>query len=137
MTGTDLKTHNRITAESSRLHRLFTLGAGRVSLAGETLHIEGLMGGGPRKIPVGAIDSITVQPSWFWHRLTIRLGNGSERSIGGLDEKEAVRVRDAAIEGAVRVAKALSPQEKRKQLMWWWTSSTASTAAARNSPRET
>ncbi len=113
MTGTNLKTHNRIAAESSRLHRLFTLGAGRVSLTGETLHIEGLVGGGPRKIPVGAIDSITVRPSWFWHRLTIRLGDGTERSIGGLDENEAVRVRDAAIEGAVRVAKALSPQLKR------------------------
>ncbi len=113
MTGTDLKTHNRIAAESSRLHRLFTLGAGRVSLTGETLHIEGLMGGGPRKIPVGAIDSITVRPSWFWHRLTIRLGDGTERSIGGLDEKDAIRVRDAAIEGAVRVAEALSPHLKR------------------------
>ena len=109
MTETDLKTHNRIAAESSRLHRLFTLGAGSVSLAGETLHIEGLMGGGPRKIPVGAIDSIMVRQSWFWHRLTIRLGDGTERSIGGLDEKEAARVRDAVIEGAARVAKALSP----------------------------
>ena len=104
-----MKTHNRIAAESSRLHRLFTLGAGRVSLTGETLHIEGLMGGGPRKIPVGAIDSITVRPSWFWHRLTIRLGDGTERSIGGLDEKEAVRVRDAAIEGAVRDRRGAEP----------------------------
>ena len=108
-----MRTHNRIAAESSRLHRLFTLGAGRISLTGETLHIEGLMGGGPRKIPVGAIDSITVRPSWFWHRLTIRLGDGTERSIGGLDEKDAIRVRDAAIEGAVRVAEALSPHLKR------------------------
>ena len=106
-------THNRIAAESSKLHRFFTLGAGCVSLTGETLHVDGLLGGGPRKIPVGAIDSITVRPSWFWHRLTIRLGDGTERSIGGLDEKEAVRVRDAAIEGAVRVAKALSPHLKR------------------------
>ena len=112
MTGTDLRTHNRIAAESSRLHRLFTLGAGSVSLTGETLHIEEPMGG-PRKIPVGAIDSITVRPSWFWHRLTIRLGDGTERSIGGLDEKEAIRVRDAATEGAVRVAKAVSPHLKR------------------------
>ncbi len=106
-------THNRIAAESSRLHRLFTLGAGRVSLTGETLHVDGLLGGGPRKIPVGAIDSITVRPSWFWHRLTIRLGDGTERSIGGLDKKEAVRVRDATIEGAVRVAKALRPHLNR------------------------
>ena len=113
MTGTDMGTHNRIAAESSRLHRLFTLGAGRVSLTGEALHIDGLLGSGPRKIPVGAIDSITVRPSWFWHRLTIRVGDGTERSVGGLDEKEALRVRDAAIEGAVRVAKALSPHLKR------------------------
>ena len=112
MTGTDLKTQDRITAESSRFHRLFTLGAGSVSLTGETLHIEEPMGG-QRKIPVGAIDSITVRPSWFWHRLTIRLGDGTERSIGGLDEKEAIRVRDAATEGAVRVAKAVSPDLKR------------------------
>ncbi len=113
MTGTDLKTHSRIAAESSRLHRLFRLGAGSVSLTDETLHFERFMGGGPPKIPVGFIDSITVRPSWFRHRLTIRLGDGTERSIGGLDEKEAVRVRDAAIEGAVRVAKALSPDLKR------------------------
>ena len=71
------------------------------------------MGGGLRKIPVGAIDSIEVRPSWFWHRLTIRLGDGTERSIGGLDEKEAGRVRDAVIEGAVRIAKVLSPHLKR------------------------
>ena len=108
-----MRPHNPIVAESSGLHRLFTLGPVRVSLTGETLHIEGLMGGGPREVPVGAIDSITVRPSWFWHRLTIRLGDGTERSIGGLEEKEVVRVRDAVIEGAVRVAKALSPHLKR------------------------
>ena len=108
-----MRTQNPIAAENSGLHRLFTLGPVRVSLTGEKLHIEGLMGGGSRKIPVGAIDSITVRPSWFWHRLTIRLGDGTERSVGGLDKKEAVRVRDAAIEGAVRVAKTLSPHLKR------------------------
>ena len=108
-----MESRNRIVAENSGLHRLFTLGPSRVSLTGKTLHIEGLMGGGPAKIPVGAIDSITVQPSWFWHRLTIRLGDGTERSVGGLDEREAVQVRDGVIEGAVRVAKALSPHLKR------------------------
>ena len=108
-----MESRNRIVAENSGLHRLFTLGPSRVSLTAKTLHIEGLMGGGPAKIPVGAIDSITVQPSWFWHRLTIRLSDGTERSVGGLDEREAVQVRDAVIEGAVRVAKALSPHLKR------------------------
>ncbi len=46
-----MRTHNRIAAESSRLHRLFTLGAARVSLTGETLHIEGLLGGGHGRYP--------------------------------------------------------------------------------------
>ena len=121
-----MRTHNRIAAESSKLHRLFTLGAARVSLTGETLHIEGLMGGGPRKIPVGAIDSITVRPSWFWHRLTIRLADGTERSVGGLDGREAERIRGATLEEAARIheaavaeavrirrAKALSPRLTR------------------------
>lgn len=112
MIGTDLESHNRIAAESSWLHSLFTLGPVRVSLTGETLHIDGPLVGGPRKIPVGAIASITVRQSWFWHRLTIRLGDGTERSVGGLDEREAVRVRDAVIARADRVAKALSPYLK-------------------------
>ena len=105
--------HNRVVAESARFYRLFTLGPARVSLTGETLHIEGLLGHAPAEMPVGAIDSITVRPSWFWHRLTICLGDGSERSVGGLNEREAARVRDAAIEGALRVAKALSPRLKQ------------------------
>ena len=58
-----MESRNRIAAESSGLHRLFTLGSSAVSLTGETLHIEGLMGGGPAEIPVGTIDSITVRPS--------------------------------------------------------------------------
>ena len=105
--------HDPIAAESAWLYRLFTLGPARVSLAGESLHIAGLLGGALTKTPVGAIDSITVRPSWFWHRMAIRLGDGTERSVGGLDEKEAARVRDAAIVGAVRVAEALSPCLKR------------------------
>ena len=82
------------------------------------------MDGGPRKILVGAIDSITVLPSWFWSRLTIRLDDGTERSVGGLDEREAERIRDAALEEAscvrkaavaeaVQGAKVLSPRLKR------------------------
>ena len=104
---------NRIEARSAWLYRLFTLGPARASLTGETIHIEGLLGHAPAEIPVGAIDSITVRPSWFWHRLTIRLGDRTERSVGGLDEREATRVRDAAIEGAVRVARALSTRLKQ------------------------
>ena len=71
------------------------------------------MHGGPHKIPIGAIDSIAVRPSWFWHRLTVRLGDGTERSVGGLDEKEAVRVQGAVLASIVEAARALSPQLKR------------------------
>ena len=113
MIGTDMGPDNRIAAESAWLYRLFTLGPARVSLTGETLSVEGLLGGGPAKIPVGAIDSITVRSSWFWHRLTIRLGDGTERSVGGLDEQEATGVRAAAIAVAVRFAKVLSPRLKQ------------------------
>ena len=113
MTGTDTGPDNCIAAESGRLYRMFTLGPARVSLTGETLNVVGGLGGAPAKIPIGAIDSITVRRSLFWHRLTIRLGDGTERSVGGLDKREAARVRDAAIAGAVRVAKALSPRLKR------------------------
>ena len=108
-----MEPRNRIAAESARLHRLFTLGSGRVSLTGDTLHIEGLIGKGPAEIPVGTIDLITVRPSWFWHRLTIRLGDGTERSVGGLDEREAARVRDAVLASTVEIAKVLSPHLKR------------------------
>ena len=113
MTGTDMGPDNRIAAESAWLYRLFTLGPERVSLTGETLSVEGLLGGWPAKIPVGAIDSITVRSSWFWHRLTIRLGDGTEHSVGGLDEQEATRVRAAAIAAAVGIAKVLSPRLKQ------------------------
>ena len=114
MVGDDKRPHNNvIAAESSRLYRLFAVGPTRVSLTGETLTVEGRLVGAPNEAPVGAIDSITVRPSLFWHRLTIRLGDGTERFVGGLDEREAVRVRDAVLASIVEVAKSLSPELKR------------------------
>lgn len=102
-----------IAAENSRLHRLLTLGARRVSLTGETLSMEGPVGGGPRHVQIWAIHEVSVRPSWFWHRLSIRLADGSERSVGGLDEEDAVRVRAAVVEAAARVAMALNPHLKQ------------------------
>ena len=110
-----------ISAESSWLHRLFSPGPARVSLTGRTIHLEKRLGDAQVQIPVGAIGSITVRPSWFWHRLTIRLTDGAERSIGGLDGRkaklirdaalgEAARIHEAAVAEAVRSAKALSPR---------------------------
>ena len=84
-----------------------------MSLTGETLTVEGRLGGAPHEMPVGAIDSITVRPSLFWHRLTIRLGDGTERSVGGLDDKEAIQVRDAVLASIVGVAESLNPELKR------------------------
>ncbi len=102
-----------IVAESARLYRILAVGPVRVRLTGETLTIEGRLGGASNEVPAGAIDSIAVRPSLFWHRLTIRLGDGTERSVGGLDEREAIRVRDAVLASTVEVAKVLSPKLKR------------------------
>ena len=119
-----MESNDQTTAESAWLHRLFSLGPARVSLTGGTIHFEEHFGDALARIPVGAIGSITVRPSWFWHRLTVCLTDGTERSIGGLDEREAEQIRDAALEEASRVrkaavaeavqgAKALSPRLKR------------------------
>ena len=90
MTGIDMESHHQISAKSAWLYRLFALGPARVSLTGETFHFEEHFGDALAKVPVGAIGSITVRPSWFWHRLTIRLTDGTEHSIGGLDKREAL-----------------------------------------------
>ena len=108
-----MRSDDQISAKSGGLYRLFARGPTCVSLTGEAIHIEGIPGNEPARIPVGAIDSITVRPSWFWHRLTIPLSDGTDRSIGGLVEREAVRVRDAVLEETARVAKAVSPRLKR------------------------
>ncbi|MDE2801377.1 MAG: hypothetical protein OXK21_00660, partial [Chloroflexota bacterium] len=114
MVGDDIGPRNNVTAaESSRLYCLFAIGAIRVWLTGETLHIERRLSGASIEVPVRAIDSITVRLSLFWHRLTICLGDGTERSVGGLDGREAERVRDAVVATTAGVAKALSPQLKQ------------------------
>ena len=101
-----MESHLQITAESSWLHRLFSQSPARVSLTGRTIHFEKRLGDAQVRIPVGAIGSITVRPSWFWHRLTIRLTNGAEQSIGGLDGRKAKLIRDAALEEAARLHEA-------------------------------
>ncbi len=119
-----MESNDSISAESAWLYRLFSPGPARVSLNGKTVHIQRSHGDLLVKIPVESIGSITVRPSWFWHRLTIRLTDGTERSIGGLDEREAELIRHAALEEAARIheaavaeairsAKALSPRLMR------------------------
>ena len=101
-----MESHRQISAESSWLHRLFSQSPARVSLTGRTIHFEKRLRDAKVQIPVGTIDSITVRPSWFWHRLTIRLTDGAEQSIGGLDGREAKLIRDAALEEAARILEA-------------------------------
>ncbi len=113
MTAIDRESLNLIEARSTWLHRLLTLGPKRVALTGNTILMDGYLVRGSSKIPIGTIDSISVHPSWFWHRLFIRLGNGTEQSVGGLDEEEAKRVRDAVIGEADEIAEMMSPPLKR------------------------
>ena len=104
---------DHVAAESFWLHRIFAAGPSRVSLTGGKIHIEGLLGGVPEKIPIARIATITVRRSWFWHGLTIRLNDGTVRSIGGLDEGQAARVRDATVAEAVQCARTLSRSLRR------------------------
>ena len=57
---------HQITAESAWIYRIFTFGPARVSLTGETIHFEEHLGDALARMPVDAISSITVHPSWFW-----------------------------------------------------------------------
>ncbi len=109
-----MKPHHHITADSAWLYRLFTLGPSRVSLTDETIHIEQSPGDVRVKIPVVTIGSITVRRSWFWRRLIIRQSDGSKRSIGGLDQREAELIRDAALEEAARIRKLAEAEAVRR-----------------------
>ena len=111
-----MESNNQISADRAWLHRLFSLGPARVSLTGRTIHLEGRLGAALARIPVGTIGSITVRPSWFWHRLTIRLTDGTERSIGGLDGREAALIRDAALEEAARIHEAAVAEAVRSAI---------------------
>ena len=93
-----MASHGQISAKSNWLYRLFGRGPSRVSLDDETMHIEGIFGDVPLRIPGDAIESITVRPARFRHRLTVRLKDGAKGSIGGLGEREALRIRDAVLQ---------------------------------------
>ena len=109
-----MRPHHQVAADSAWLYRLFTLGSSRVSLTGETIHIEQSHGDVRVKIPVVTISSITIRRSWFWHRLTIQLTDDTERSIGGLDRREAELIRDAALEEAARIRKLAEAEAVRR-----------------------
>ena len=108
-----MRTHDHISVESAWLYRVFTLGPSRILLTDATNHIEGLLGGELAKMAIDDISSISIRRSWFWDKLTIHLTDGSERSVGGLDKKDASRVRDAVVAESSRRAKALGPRLKR------------------------
>ena len=95
-----------IVARSAGLYRFLTRGPVRISLRAGTIEITG-PASEEEEIPIGRVDEITVRRSWFWSRLTIHLGDGTERSVGGLDERDARRIRDAAHIEAARLASAL------------------------------
>ena len=103
----------KTTAETAWPYRLLTLGPARISLAGGTLRFEGLCGDSLAETPVGAVEEISVRRSLFWSRLTVRLSDGTERSLGGLQAREAMRVRDAVVAENARRATEVGPLLKR------------------------
>lgn len=101
-----------IVAKSAGLYRFLTRGPARVSLRSGMIEVLE-PSNDVTKIPIGSIDALSVHRSWFRSRLMIRhFGDGTERSIGGLDERDAKRIRDAAHIEAARLASAL-----RRRLM--------------------
>ncbi len=108
-----MKPIDQISTESAWLHRLFSLGPAHVWLTRGIIQFEKRLGNEQIRIPVSTIGSITVRRAWFWHRLTIRLTNGTQQSIGGLDGRKASLIRDAAVAEAVRSAKTISPRLTR------------------------
>ena len=95
-----------ISAKSAGLYRFLTRGPARVSLRAGMIEVLE-PSSDVTEIPIGSVDALSVHRSWFRYRLTIRLGDGTERSIGGLDERNARRIRDAAYIEAARLASAL------------------------------
>ena len=97
----------RIVAKSAGFYRFLTRGPVYISLRTGMIDITG-PASDAIEISVGYVDKLTVRRSLFRSRLTVRLGDGTERSIGGLDERDAKRVHDAILVEAVRHASALS-----------------------------
>ena len=95
-----------IVAKSAGFYRFLTRGPARVSLRAGLIEVLE-PSSEVTEIPIGSVDALSVHRSWFRSRLTIRLGNGTERSIGGLYERDAKRIRDAAHIESARLASAL------------------------------
>ncbi len=106
-----MSSRNHAAAESAWLYRTLTLGPDRILLVGETLRIEYV--DSLTEIHAGDIGAIMVRPSWFWYQLTVRLTDGTERSVGGLDRLEAARVRDMALAEVERVHGEAVAEAKR------------------------
>ena len=89
-----LNPDERIVAKSSGLYRLAKRGPTQIAVLSERVEITE-HGSAVTEIHVGTIDKITVRNEWSRSQLIIRFGDGNVRWIGGLEKKEADRVRDA------------------------------------------
>ena len=89
-----LSPDERIVAKSSGLYRLAKRGPTQIAVLSERVEITE-HGSAVTEIHVGTIDKITVRNEWSRSQLIIRFGDGNVRWIGGLEKKEADRVRDA------------------------------------------
>ena len=101
-----LRPGERIVAKSVGLYRFLTRGPARVSLRAGMIEVLE-PASDVTEIPIGSVDALSVHRTWFRSRLTVRLDDGTGRSIGGLDERDARRIRDAAYIEAARLASAL------------------------------
>ena len=102
---------DRITVESSWIHRFFCSGYSRLSVVNGTLRIHGSRKRSEVEIDLNHIDRIRKESGWFrrW-RLRIHSRHRKTFTIGGLDAISANRVVEAVRLVAARRASELEPK---------------------------
>ena len=88
---------------------------GRVTLSQDGIEIQAASGRVHSRTPIKDIQSITVRPSWPWHRLTIHTFAGSETSIAGLKWNEAILIRKTALIESALIRKAEAEAEQLRK----------------------
>ena len=104
-----MRSGDRVYAESGGLYRFFTRGPSLVSLSGRRLRFEGRGWRGVGELGVDRIDGVRVRRFLFWTRFTVTKSDQARYSIGGLNQGDAARLRDAVLETARQHASELGP----------------------------
>ena len=101
------------TVESSRLHRFFSRGFKRLSLAQDVLSLDRSITRRDVCIDVGSVDAIETEAGWIWCALTIHAVGGDTFSIGGLRQDSVTRLDQYLCNAATARAAASAPRLRK------------------------